>query len=55
MKDEKHCSSCGIRLIGEGIAYFPCPMCGEEEIGRCEHCRDQSIKYECSKCGFLGP
>jgi predicted RNA-binding Zn-ribbon protein involved in translation (DUF1610 family) len=24
-------------------------------IGRCGHCRDQSAKYHCSQCGFIGP
>jgi len=55
MNKEKICSSCGIRLIGEGIAFFPCPWCGEVEIGRCANCRDQSVKYVCPKCGFQGP
>lgn len=55
MKQEKICSSCGIRLVGKGITYFKCPMCGGTEIGRCAKCRDQSVPYICPKCGFTGP
>jgi predicted RNA-binding Zn-ribbon protein involved in translation (DUF1610 family) len=55
MADEKICTSCGKRLVATGITFFKCPMCGEEEIGRCQNCRDQSVTYECSKCGFIGP
>ncbi len=55
MEKEKNCTSCGIRLIGKGVAYFPCPMCGEKEIGRCVTCRDQSVEYVCGSCGFIGP
>ncbi|MCQ2053525.1 MAG: zinc finger domain-containing protein [archaeon] len=49
------CSSCGIRLQSNGTTSFKCPSCGSEEIGRCAQCRDQSVKYECLKCGFIGP
>ncbi len=52
---DKVCSSCGIRLQGNGNTFFKCPNCGNEEIGRCAQCRDQGVKYECSKCGFVGP
>ena len=55
MDKEKICSSCGIRLIGTGISFFPCPMCGNTEIGRCANCRDQSVSYLCPECGFEGP
>jgi predicted RNA-binding Zn-ribbon protein involved in translation (DUF1610 family) len=55
MENEKICSSCGKRLVGKGITYFKCPMCGQTEIGRCKQCRDQSVKYHCDKCGFTGP
>lgn len=52
---EKACSSCGIRLVRKSETTFPCPKCGQAEIGRCTNCRDQSVKYRCSACGFTGP
>ncbi len=52
---DKSCSSCGKRLVGAGITFFKCPTCAGEEIGRCSNCRDQSVMYECKKCGFRGP
>ena len=52
---DKICSSCGIRLQGTGNTFFKCPNCGAEEIGRCAQCRDQGVKFECKKCGFVGP
>jgi len=55
MEKEKICRSCGVRLVGKSTTFFPCPMCGQTEIGRCSNCRDQSVKYTCSKCGFCGP
>ncbi len=55
MAADKICSSCGKRLIGRGNTFFKCPKCGEYEIGRCAQCRDQSVSYECKKCGFIGP
>lgn len=55
MEKEKICSSCGVRLIGKGITFFPCPNCGASEIGRCPNCRDQSVQYFCPSCGFKGP
>ena len=53
-----------IRKVSGGFAEYEgyaaghviiCPNCGNEEIGRCAQCRDQGVKYECSKCGFVGP
>lgn len=55
MAADKICSSCGKRLIGHGNTFFKCPKCGDYEIGRCDQCRDQSVPYECKKCGFIGP
>jgi len=55
MAADKICSSCGKRLVGSGITFFKCPVCGDHEIGRCSNCRDQSVVYECDKCGFKGP
>jgi predicted RNA-binding Zn-ribbon protein involved in translation (DUF1610 family) len=52
---DKICSSCGVRLQGRASTTFKCPSCGAEEIGRCPQCRDQGVKYECKKCGFVGP
>jgi len=56
MESEKICSSCGVRLgKNDGMTFFKCPECGVVEIGRCPQCRDQSITYTCTKCGFTGP
>ncbi|MDR3282526.1 MAG: zinc finger domain-containing protein [Candidatus Methanoplasma sp.] len=55
MVADKMCSSCGKRLVGRGNTFFKCPKCGAVEIGRCDQCRDQSVPYECEKCGFVGP
>ncbi|HUU07876.1 MAG TPA: zinc finger domain-containing protein [Thermoplasmata archaeon] len=52
---EKACSSCGIRLVQSSETTFPCPDCGRGTIGRCTRCRDQSVKYKCTECGFSGP
>ncbi|MBE0518854.1 MAG: DUF1610 domain-containing protein [Thermoplasmata archaeon] len=52
---EKKCSSCGIRLVRKTETTFPCPKCGNAVIGRCMNCRDQSVKYKCPECGFIGP
>jgi Zn-ribbon RNA-binding protein len=49
------CRSCGRALPAPGGTQFPCPQCGTETIGRCARCRDQSVTYHCSKCGFEGP
>jgi Zn-ribbon RNA-binding protein len=54
MKKADKCNSCGKGLVHRGSATFPCPIC-DEFIGRCYHCREQSIKYVCKKCGFTGP
>ncbi|MCX6652483.1 MAG: zinc finger domain-containing protein [Methanomassiliicoccales archaeon] len=55
MENEKVCSSCGVRLTRKKTTFFPCPNCGQTEIGRCSNCRDQSVNYVCGKCGFTGP
>lgn len=49
------CSSCGTRLLGKATTSFMCPGCGEHAMGRCQQCRDQSVKYRCDSCGFTGP
>ncbi|NYT05101.1 MAG: DUF1610 domain-containing protein [Methanomicrobiales archaeon] len=50
----KKCTSCNAPLADEGWTGFPCPECGEM-IYRCHRCREQSLSYECRKCGFRGP
>ena len=56
MDGEAHkCSSCGVTLETENCTVFKCPDCGQAMIGRCYHCRDQSVPYECSNCGMRGP
>lgn len=52
---EVRCTSSGTALSGAGATHFPCPQCGEVEIGRCGRCRDQSVPYKCPRCGFRGP
>jgi len=54
MRQVDKCISCGKGLIKQGSTTFPCPICGEI-IGRCSNCREQGTKYECKKCGFIGP
>jgi len=54
MKRADRCISCGKGLVKQGYTTFPCPNCGEV-IGRCDSCREQSIKYNCPKCSFQGP
>ncbi|MGC8546913.1 MAG: zinc finger domain-containing protein [Thermoplasmata archaeon] len=49
------CSSCGVGLQEKGATTFRCPNCGEEIISRCDNCRELSVPYQCSKCGFRGP
>ncbi len=49
------CSSCGTRLLGKATTSFLCPGCGEQPVGRCAQCRDQSVHYKCDACGFVGP
>jgi predicted RNA-binding Zn-ribbon protein involved in translation (DUF1610 family) len=51
----ENCNSCGIRLHGRGITSFKCPNCGKGLIGRCPQCRDQSVEYTCTECGYKGP
>ncbi|UCH88855.1 MAG: DUF1610 domain-containing protein [Thermoplasmata archaeon] len=55
MAEIETCTSCGIRLVGKGSTAFPCPSCGETQIGRCKQCRNQSARYVCPNCGFRGP
>ena len=55
MKEDYNCTSCGITLVDLKNTVFPCPECGETDIGRCEKCRDQAENYECQECGFRGP
>ncbi|MBN2603322.1 MAG: DUF1610 domain-containing protein [Candidatus Thermoplasmatota archaeon] len=54
MNKAEKCISCGKGLLERGSATFPCPIC-TEVIGRCNSCREQSVKYVCTKCGFIGP
>ncbi len=49
------CTSCGAALPVKGSTQFLCPGCGEVAIGRCPRCRDQSVLFVCTKCGFTGP
>ena len=55
MENEHKCASCGIRLIEKGDVVFRCPGCGTKQLGRCAHCRDQSVEYACPDCDFRGP
>jgi len=55
MSEEKICTSCGRRLARGKSTVFKCPSCVEQEIGRCETCRDQSVTFVCPKCHFTGP
>ncbi|MEM3851671.1 MAG: zinc finger domain-containing protein [Methanomassiliicoccales archaeon] len=55
MAETKNCSSCGVALIGYGVTTFDCPNCGQTRIGRCLQCRNQSVSYTCTACGFRGP
>lgn len=55
LSNEKICTSCGRRLVKGKSTVFTCPNCGEQEIGRCANCRDQSVAYVCPKCNFSGP
>ena len=54
MKKAEKCISCGKGLLERGSVTFPCPMC-DAVIGRCNGCREQSVKYACQQCGFTGP
>ena len=50
------CTACGNNIVaGSNYAKFKCPACGEEEIVRCNNCKTTANKYECKKCGFIGP
>jgi len=53
--ENMYCSSCGVMLLGYGVTAFDCPNCGKTKIGRCQQCRNQSVRYTCSACGFSGP
>ncbi|MCL4451021.1 MAG: zinc finger domain-containing protein [Candidatus Thermoplasmatota archaeon] len=55
MSGRNTCSSCGEGLVEAGFSIFECPSCGQEEIGRCNSCREHSTKYVCTKCSFVGP
>jgi predicted RNA-binding Zn-ribbon protein involved in translation (DUF1610 family) len=56
MSIEIRCTSCNRNIVGqERFARFPCPLCGNIEIVRCETCRSLSVTYKCKKCGFEGP
>ncbi len=55
MKFTEYCTSSGSRLVGRGDTSFPCPMCGNDNIGRSRQCRDQSVLYVCPSCSFTGP
>ncbi|MDX1611051.1 MAG: zinc finger domain-containing protein [Candidatus Thermoplasmatota archaeon] len=55
MRKADTCTSCGERLIDRGGTEFPCPKCGDHQLGRCPECRDQGVEYECAGCGFVGP
>jgi predicted RNA-binding Zn-ribbon protein involved in translation (DUF1610 family) len=48
------CTSCNGTLAETGATQFKCPECSSV-ISRCYRCREQSISYECQKCGFRGP
>jgi len=54
MKRADRCISCGKGLIEKGSTTFICPMC-DTIIGRCYSCREQSVKYVCPDCEFIGP
>jgi len=54
MEKAERCISCGKGLIEKGSATFICPMC-DTVIGRCSSCREQSVKYVCPDCEFMGP
>ena len=54
MEKTDKCISCGKGLLERGSATFSCPLC-DYIIGRCNSCREQSVKYVCQKCGFIGP
>ena len=50
------CSSCGREVEAEqNWVEFDCPACGKDHIIRCQKCKELGNKYNCSKCGFVGP
>lgn len=49
------CNSCGIVILDKGFSTFSCPGCDDSQISRCKNCRDQSVSYSCSVCGYQGP
>ncbi len=53
MAQGKVCSSCG-KLTGKYVS-FKCPSCSDENVIRCNECRETHTKYRCAKCGFEGP
>jgi LSD1 subclass zinc finger protein len=56
VKKDLVCTSCKSKLIGtSGSVNFECPSCSKEEIVRCPSCRNDSIKYTCKNCSFVGP
>lgn len=51
----KICTSCKKPLTNDkGSVTFKCPKCNQE-LNRCTHCRDISVKYKCASCDFEGP
>jgi len=50
----ERCTSCNGELAETGATRFKCPVCSNE-VRRCYQCREQSIGYVCSQCGFRGP
>ena len=54
MKKAENCISCGKGLMQQGSTTFICPTC-DQIIGRCNGCREQSVRFTCVKCGFIGP
>ncbi|RLE43102.1 RNA-binding protein [Candidatus Woesearchaeota archaeon] len=52
----KTCISCKKSIENDsGAVEFPCPNCGEATIVRCSHCRRIAARYQCPRCGFVGP
>ncbi|MCP4760348.1 MAG: DUF1610 domain-containing protein [archaeon] len=54
--DQNECAGCGKMIAPyENGVSFPCPLCGDITIYRCERCRIFARLYKCPKCGFEGP
>ena len=53
-KNKMLCTSCKQEIGKKGLV-FKCPKCGKQEIARCLKCKKLASKYECKKCGFIGP